>query len=475
MSWIIQSLLKPFFPFGMGQSARRVRWRSSFDLYQHSGVTEMDDGIVPNHSMLLDTQRSSPENSAVFRPKPLASLPHPDEDWRGHIIRIGKESLLSGGSAVNRLLRESSGGAGRTPLEAVAHISGTEYATYVRSHTLMPMIGLLLGNHAVPQSGLRWSSGLIKRSIDRTLSQHMRYCPDCVAEDRGFWGYPYWRRHHQVPGRLQCSKHGTGLQSMPTSETCSKLLLPPPDATLADSGFESASQDFHAAVGRYSGICDAVLDYHAPINFAEVTRRIRRHLRLVRRNLCTSCGLSDYVKATFSHRWLVEVYPALAAKQRGTVFHSIDNLTSVTPSSRNPPRAIGILLTLSAIFDSSEEAIDCLMLKPESPVSEDEISDRVLSYFFAGCDLATIASAMSLPPARVQDILIMNRTKIFQAKLGPEVASILNEFVYGTSQEKVRDRLLMHNVDLLPFLRLVVADALQKNPIVSVPSAPART
>ncbi|MDX2220344.1 MAG: TniQ family protein [Burkholderiales bacterium] len=434
----------------------------------------MDDGIVSNHSMPLYTQRSSPENSGVFRPKLLASRPHPDEDWRGHIIRIGKENLLSGGRAVNRLLREGSSGAGQTPLEAVARISGTEYATYVRSHTLMPMIGLLLGNQAAPLSGLRWSSGLIKRSIDRTLSQHIRYCPDCVAEDRGFWGYPYWRRHHQVPGRLQCSKHSTGLQSVPTSETCSKLMLPPTHATLTDSGFESASQDFHAAVNRYAEICDTVLDHHAPINFAEVTRRIRRHLRQVRRNLCTSFGLSDYVQATFSYRWLVEVYPALAAKQRGTVFHSIDNLISVTPSSRNPPRAIGILLTLAAIFDSSEAAIDCLMLKPEVSASEDEISNRVLSQFLAGCDLATIAADMGISPARVQERLLMNRDEILQARMSPEVVRTLDEFVCGASLEKLRNRLLTHNVELLPFLRLLVAYVLQKNPIAPLQSALAR-
>ena len=44
------------------------------------------------------------------------------------------------------------------------------------------------------------------------LPQYLRYCPKCVAEDRINIGESYWRRIHQTPGVLVCSKHGCLLQ-----------------------------------------------------------------------------------------------------------------------------------------------------------------------------------------------------------------------------------------------------------------------
>jgi hypothetical protein len=35
----------------------------------------------------------------------------------------------------------------------------------------------------------------------------LRYCPECASEDFNRWGETYWRRTHQLPGVLMCTKH----------------------------------------------------------------------------------------------------------------------------------------------------------------------------------------------------------------------------------------------------------------------------
>lgn len=40
----------------------------------------------------------------------------------------------------------------------------------------------------------------------------LRYCADCVTQDRAQYGETYWHRQHQLPGVLVCPKHGIPLQ-----------------------------------------------------------------------------------------------------------------------------------------------------------------------------------------------------------------------------------------------------------------------
>lgn len=51
----------------------------------------------------------------------------------------------------------------------------------------------------------------------------LRWCPDCVAEDRDCadCGEAYWRRAHQIPGVWQCEKHGCDLVDSEISRVAS--------------------------------------------------------------------------------------------------------------------------------------------------------------------------------------------------------------------------------------------------------------
>src|SRR5579859_3736271 len=41
----------------------------------------------------------------------------------------------------------------------------------------------------------------------------LRYCPECVVQDRAQWGECYWHRSHQLPGVQVCSDHDVFLES----------------------------------------------------------------------------------------------------------------------------------------------------------------------------------------------------------------------------------------------------------------------
>ncbi len=44
------------------------------------------------------------------------------------------------------------------------------------------------------------------------MPKFLRFCPECVQEDRRLYGQCYWHRLHQVPGVYICPDHQTTLQ-----------------------------------------------------------------------------------------------------------------------------------------------------------------------------------------------------------------------------------------------------------------------
>lgn len=47
------------------------------------------------------------------------------------------------------------------------------------------------------------------------LPRFLRFCPECVPEDRRLYGQCYWHRLHQAPGVYLCPRHQTPLQDSP--------------------------------------------------------------------------------------------------------------------------------------------------------------------------------------------------------------------------------------------------------------------
>jgi hypothetical protein len=75
-------------------------------------------------------------------------------------------------------------------------------------------------------SGLYIKSGMMTSSIKR--NNFLRFCSKCFEEDMNKYGESYWRRIHQVPGIIICSKHKSFLIDSRVSifDDCKRGYLP---------------------------------------------------------------------------------------------------------------------------------------------------------------------------------------------------------------------------------------------------------
>lgn len=95
------------------------------------------------------------------------------------------------------------------------------FEAIVNKHTLLPFYApflpseqlqsLLRDMHEGGREGMYMRAGLTNGSIP--LQQWLRFCLQCVNDDRATWGECYWHRIHQIPGVEICPYHKIGLQN----------------------------------------------------------------------------------------------------------------------------------------------------------------------------------------------------------------------------------------------------------------------
>ncbi len=90
----------------------------------------------------------------------------------------------------------------------------------IDNHTLLPFYGPFLPTerlklvrrdmHSDRGTAIATRVGIVGSSIP--LPRWLRFCPQCVEEDRQNWGECYWHRVHQVPSVFVCPAHANYLQ-----------------------------------------------------------------------------------------------------------------------------------------------------------------------------------------------------------------------------------------------------------------------
>ena len=86
---------------------------------------------------------------------------------------------------------------------------------FVRNHTLVPYFAAFMRSlqRESAVSELQSSSPSASRSLagltrPSTVSQRLRFCPECVARQIRRQGFAYWTRSAQLPGLSACPAHG---------------------------------------------------------------------------------------------------------------------------------------------------------------------------------------------------------------------------------------------------------------------------
>lgn len=128
----------------------------------------------------------------------------------------------------------------------------------------------------------------------------IRFCAECLKEDRDQHGVTYWRRSHQLPGSLFCSHHDQLLSETAHRHDRRRLTtLMLPEESLAGPG-RITPPDLKTAdmLRRLSGINDAILDLELPTPYraAQMQTTYRHGLKAM--GLLTPGGLiraTDYL------------------------------------------------------------------------------------------------------------------------------------------------------------------------------------
>lgn len=240
--------------------------------------------------------------------------------------------------------------------ECIAALTGQPAIQFVRRHTLIPFYFAIQPNEGGPWEEIAAErSRLLLRCRTRPKRWWM-FCPQCASEDLQFWGVSYWRRSHQLPGCVWCSKHEVGLQSAADPNAVKRL-----PHTIAD--FHQPNPDVvsdalsNATIRRYADLCSAFLEsshYYALYDVVHVLNVKCRQLDLEVGPEST-CG--NKWKALTAEKVTGCWHDEVATQGRRSDRIAADRSPALL-NSLSAVRAIGeYAFVLSLMYESAEEAL----------------------------------------------------------------------------------------------------------------------
>lgn len=341
----------------------------------------------------------------------------PDEFDRGHLGRLKRwnafrdktETLnaLSRWSGEERNYRDGE----RTGTPALLSLlTETPLEQFISEHTTLPWRRVISPHKTHIEHGGDESQSVIAMSGFRLARDHAYLCPHCVAEDEARLGFSYWRRSHQLPGRLLCGTHGTPLLALDDQWA---FLNAPSECIKAARNLLPTREhqiDRHPLVQRFHAIGMALAARSQPIETI-VARDVLKQ-RGQERFLHLHGGealrplLSDLVLSSFPRDWLNNVFPAITLKTEGQLFHRLDGVFYFSKSSST---AEAYILAFAALFDSVEEVLETIRTREGATVS------RRPRRSTSAPDVETLRAAYILHQGRHSAVAEACKTSVFTA------------------------------------------------------------
>ncbi len=179
--------------------------------------------------------------------------PMPGELDRSHLART---LIFSGLHNSQRLLTFMRSGSvddprakilsrfGRTVVKVLADASETPLSRYLAEHTLLPSIR----SFALSSDLVEHDSQHLPLLTRGYLNPHLRFCPDCLEEQRAKYGFTYWLRDHQIHGHFFCNRHHVPLCAIQTNPVPEEVM---PTLVLAEQIDVEADAHKNLVVQRY--------------------------------------------------------------------------------------------------------------------------------------------------------------------------------------------------------------------------------
>lgn len=341
--------------------------------------------------------------------------PLPDEIDRGYLGRImrmnGYRSAKDAAEAISiHFGQEGKSRRQLTTHELLSKMAGQTTEQFAKHHTSIPLRRAITSFFPEIRHGSLDRQSLLHNGAIQRKYAAAFFCKACVSADIDFHGISYWRREHQTPGQLWCSKHKEPLHY--TTSPDSFLLSPAQfigygDVVPADLVIAARENLF---VQRFLEISSGVYDRGMPLSVPAIAPLLKDVGKL--QGFQTYAGpvkmalVSDRIRQLFPEEWLATVFRGLVEKKEDTFMPQVDGTLYMRKSSSS---VTAYFLVLAVLFESADEAINALRAACEGNYvsqvlrrrkSHHEIPDHetLLQFYIMakGCH-SQVAKALLLP------------------------------------------------------------------------------
>ena len=240
-------------------------------------------------------------------------------------------------------------------VEALALASQVGLERFVRNHTLMPFLRIVHSDSAASTHGTASSYRQLTQAGLVVSDRRAKFCLDCINEDRLSTGVAYWRRSHQLPGIVFCSKHESILFEVDGDAPA--LGLPIEFQKIAEPIAEDVALAVkqNAVIQRYVHICNAFLKSEAPIHRVSAAMRITKQVGkcapLLQQAEDRGGSLNELAVSMLGGPWLTKFFPSVI-DHKGKQSTRIDSVTKKLSGGH----AVWYALALSMCWNSPEAA-----------------------------------------------------------------------------------------------------------------------
>lgn len=301
----------------------------------------------------------------------------PDEFDRGHLGRLqrwnafrDKNETLTALSRWNGEERRYQDGDRTGTPALLSCLTETPLERFIAEHTTLPWRRVISPHKTHIEHGGDDSQSVIAMSGFRLARDHAYLCPQCAAEDEARLGFSYWRRSHQLPGRLVCERHDTPLLAL--DEQWAFLHSPADYLETARHLVPGREHEIesHSLVRRFHAIGTALTARSCPIETIVardvLKQRGQESFLQLHGGDALRPLLSDRILASFPRDWLNNVFPAIALKTEGQLFHRLDGVFYFSKSSST---AEAYILAFAVLFDSVDEVLEEIRAREGATVS----------------------------------------------------------------------------------------------------------
>ena len=295
----------------------------------------------------------------------LAPLPLPDEIDRGYLGRAmrinGFRKLENFSDALREIYQGYNPTVGRSWHELLCGLLEMPSEQFTQQHSTLPLRrGITSSFPDLVHGSAARPTITAKFTVQRKYSAAF-FCEQCAQADIAFHGVSYWRREHQTPGQLWCSKHLIPLSCAtdPDAMLNSPAQSIPKAHPIPEAVVREAQENVF--VQRYLELASAMFERTSPLDVGRIAPVLRDHGKL--RGFHSYAGpvrsplISDHICTIFPAKWLERVFPRLTHKNPGVTLPQIDGALFMRKSSSS---TIAYLLVLAVLFDSADEAIKSL-------------------------------------------------------------------------------------------------------------------